>query len=226
MLCSVSFCIYFRSRVCSFTPSLFVTGALKRRVQIVEIIHGSAVTTQALHSDVILHVPDGVYGIILGNIHTDHWRFREFVEEDDCIISPICQFDFKHIKSSEFPDEIRFRIQVGHIAREASLVEHIRVKEGHEYQFSDVKTFGGSLITDFDNEVYFKCNSKYVDIYTHHFSEYIIFAEDRNCCGQSIAMVGFSKMDEDELGQVATAILYFCSLHYIIFEDYAEVNIL
>ena len=62
-------------------------------MQIVEIIHGSAVTIQALHSDVILHVPDGVYGIILGNIHADHWRFRHLVGRDDCIISPISEFD-------------------------------------------------------------------------------------------------------------------------------------
>ena len=60
-----------------YTLSLFVTGVLKHRVQIVEIIHVSAVTIQALHSDVILHVPDGVYGIIRGKVHTDHWRFRQ-----------------------------------------------------------------------------------------------------------------------------------------------------
>ena len=91
----------------------YLLGSLKRRVQIVEIVHGSivtiqtlyslfyllgvlkhrvdsrdssAVTIQALHSDVILHVHDGVSGIILGNIHTDHWNFKHLVPENDCII--------------------------------------------------------------------------------------------------------------------------------------------
>ena len=33
-----------------YTLSLFVTGVLKHKVQIVEIVHGSAVTIQALRS--------------------------------------------------------------------------------------------------------------------------------------------------------------------------------
>ena len=35
--------------------SLFVTGVLKHRVQIVEIIHGSAVTIKALHSIIVCY---------------------------------------------------------------------------------------------------------------------------------------------------------------------------
>ena len=100
--------------------SLFFTVALKSKVQIVEIIHGSAVTIQVLHSDVILHVPDGVYGIIFGNVHTDHWRFTSTVHENDCIIGPICEFDLS--KGSNIPDEAMFRIQVTHIARQSLML--------------------------------------------------------------------------------------------------------
>ena len=84
------------------------------------------VTIQALHSDIILHVPDGVYGVILGNIHTDHWRFRHLVPERDCIIGPMCEF---HFKGSEIPSRARFRILVPHIVTNvAANLDHIRVK--------------------------------------------------------------------------------------------------
>ena len=106
--------------------ALSVIGVLKHRVQIAEIIHGSAVTIQALHSDVILHVPDGVYGIILGNIHTNHWKFANIVHEKDCIIGPICEFDLS--RGSKIPNEAMFRIQVTHIARQTSDFGKIRVE--------------------------------------------------------------------------------------------------
>ena len=201
--------------------SSFVPAVLKDRLQIVEIIHGSAVTIQALHSDVILHVPDGVYGIILGNIHTNHWKFTNFVHEDDCIIGPICKFDLS--KGSKIPKETMFRIQVAHIARQTSHIGRIRVKRGRKNEFLAIHPFSRSQLST-DVDAYFKANRRYVDIYTHHFSDFIIYAEERNCCGQSIAMIGFSSMDEDESDPMATVILYFCSIHYI-FEGYKEVCI-
>ena len=195
---------------------------LKSRVQIVEIIHGSAVTIQALFSDVILHVPDGVYGIILGNIHTNHWRYTSNVHENDCIIGPVCEFDLS--KGSKIPSEAMFRIQVAHIARQTSDIKKIRVKRVQQNECFEIQPFSrGQLSTDVD--AYFKANSRYVDIYTHHFSDYIIYAEERNCCGQSIAMIGFSKMDEDESDPMATVILYFCSIHHIYIEGYKKVSI-
>ena len=172
-------------------------------------------TIQALHSDVILHVPDGVYGIILGNIHTAHWRFRHLVGENDCIISPVCDFDFK---GSELPDGSRFRMQVCHIVRDPRHFRDIRVKYGLRNEMFDAKNI--SNCGTYSDEVYFKCNSRFIDISTRHFSEYIIYAEARNCCGQSIAVVGFSKMKSSTL---ATIILHFCSLHYMEY-GYREVR--
>ena len=172
-------------------------------------------TIQALHSDVILHVPDGVYGIILGNIHTDHWRFRHLVGENDCIISPICDFNFK---GSTLPEGSRFRIQVSHIVGDSGPQKQIKVKHGLTNEFSAAK-----YITNCDRnseDVYFNCNSSKVDIYTRHFSKYIIYAENLNCCGKRVAMLGFSKMPKS--GRMATVILYFCSRHYM-FEGYKEV---
>ena len=202
-----------------YTLSLFVTGALKCRVQIVEIVHGSAVTIQALHSDVILHVPDGVYGIILGNIHTDHWSFGHLVGEDDCIIGPICDFEFK---GSLLPKGSRFRMQVSHTARTHHHLRGIKVKHGLRNEFSDAKYVINC--SQNSNEVYFKYNRKYVDISTRHFSQYIIYAEARNCCSDSIAMLAFSKVENLSSNSLATVILYLCSLHYA-FEGYREVSI-
>ena len=182
----------------------------------------SAVTIQALHSDVILHVPDGVYGIILRNIHTNHWKCTNFIHEDDCIIGPTCEFVLS--KGSKIPSEAMFRIQVAHIARQTSDIEKIGMKQGFRNHYFDIQPFSRSqLFADVDT--FFKANRRYVDIYTHHFSDYIIYAKERNYCGQSIAMIGFSSMDEEVSDSMATVILYFCRIHYI-FEGYKEVCML
>ena len=167
-------------------------------------------TIRALHSDVILHVPDGVYGIILGNIHTDHWRFRHLVGRDDCIISPICEFD---LVGSKVSNERRFRIQVSNIAQDPQHLKDIKVKYGIKNNLSTANKFTRSQQTN-DN-VSFKVTRSYVDIYAHHFCKFIIYAEERNCCGQSIAVVSFSKLEIKDSRPVATAILYFCSVHHI-----------
>ena len=185
---------------------MFVTGVLKCRVQIVEIIHGSAVTIQALHSDVILHVPDGVYGIIIGNIHTDHWRFRHLVTEKDCIISPICEYHLESSDATQDKEYIRFRIQVPHTLNDNDLNEgKIKVKRVHKEVKSDAIRFTRHQSPE---EVYYKYNRKYVEIFTHEFSKYIIYAEGiRHCCG-SAAMLAFSKMTWDDAGPIATVTAY------------------
>ena len=196
----------------------YLLGVLKHRVQIVEIVHGSAVTIQALHSDVILHVPDGVYGIILGNIHTDHWRFRHMFPENDCIISPICEFFFK---GSDIPNLARFHIEVPHIVKDIHHIrKKIKVQHWHNRILSDAK-YLTSIQTP--EEVYYKINSQCVELFTPHFCQFFISAEGINCCSGRAAMLAFSKMEWSDSGPLANLALYFGSVHHM-YNDYRQVN--
>ena len=204
-----------------YTLSLFVTGVLKHRVQIVEIVHGSAVAIQAQHSDVILHVPDGVYGIILGNIHTDHWKFRHHVGKKDCIIGPMCEYYLKRFDDRPEDYGAVFRMLVPHNLKDYDLEKgKIKVKRVQKEEVSVAKRFG---LYQHPSEVYYKLNRKYVEIFTPEFSKYIIYAEGiSHCCG-SAAMVAFSKMTWDDGGPIATVTAFLCSLHHV-HEDYRQVS--
>ena len=203
-----------------YTLSLFVTGVLKHRVQIVEIIHDSAVTIQALHSDVILHVPDGVYGIILGNIHTDHWRFRHLVGKDDCIISPICKFHFHGVRH---PPASRFYLQVPHIVRDMKqFLSKIRVNHGKlsKRHLETAQPFSRHLNPE---HVYYQCYPRQIEISSPHFSGFLISTEGVNCCAGSAVMLAFSKMESSEAGPVANVATYLCSNHHIL-NGYRQVK--
>ena len=180
-------------------------------------------TIQVLHSDVILHVPDGVYGIILGNIHTDHWRFIDLVPENDCIISPICEYHLKRVDATREEENIRFRIQVPHTLNDYELVEgKIKVKRVQKEVTSDAMRFTRHQSPE---EVYYKYNRKYVELFTPKFSQYIIYAEGiRHCCG-SAAIVAFSKMTWGDVGPLATVTAYLCNANYG-YGDYRQVRVL
>ena len=171
-----------------------------------EIIHGSAVTIQTLQANVILRVPDGVFGIILGNIHTNFRTFSHLVEESDCIISPMCEFELSSY--DDVPKGAWYTIQVPHIVKNETIESKIMVKHRDKYR----KTFGYALrlVTgeeppvDDNVNVYYRFHEKFIEIFTHHFSQFIIYAENTTiqtvmglsvfaCCANALELLVFGK---------------------------------
>ena len=180
-------------------------------------------TLQALHSDVLLHVPDGVYGIILGNIHTDHWRFRHLVGKDDCIISPICEFYLKN--TIEVHHEAKFRIKVPHIMTfSKKITDNIRVKyqRNQASDFTDVRR--GTTEEEVQSlNMAFQCTDTFVEIFTSHFCKFLVTSQSLNCCSRSIEMLVFSQFDETVDEPLASVSVFLCSLHYRD-KDYRQVR--
>ena len=181
-------------------------------------------TIQAPHSDIILHVPDGVYGIILGNIHTDHWRFRHLVPEKDCIISPICEFFFK--ASDKSKRNATFRLQVPHIVKSIEEVgQNIEVKfqRRKNAPLLHARPFHDNRILSSDDVLY-KLHKSEVEIFSLHFSKIFITAKGIKCCCHSAGLLVFSKLVKQP-NPLANVRVYFTSLHYDI-KDYVQVRML
>ena len=181
-------------------------------------------TIQALHSDVILHVPDGVYGIILGNIHTDHWRFRHLIPEKDCTIAPICEYLFKG--SNESKGNATFRLHVPHILKS---IEEVR--QNIEVKFQRRKNAPLLHARPFDEnrilsseDVLYKLHKSELEIFSPHFSKMLITAKGIKCCCHSAGLLVFSRMvlRPNPLADVS---VYITSLHYEI-KDYLKVRVL
>ena len=191
------------SHFCTLFLSIDV---LKNRVHIVEIIHGSAVTIQTLQANVILHVPEGVFGIILGNVHTNFRTFNYLVEESYCIISPMCEFELHNY--DDIPKGAWYTIQVPHIVKNLTIESKIRVKHKDKYK----RTFTNALKlltgeeppTDDNVNVYYRFHDKYIEIFTHHFSQFVTYAENTilqtvmgthaaQCCTNAVEILAFGK---------------------------------
>ena len=211
--------------------SLCFLDVLKNIADIVEIVHGSPVTIQALQANVILHVPEGVYGIILGNIVTNFRAFSHLVKEDDCMISPMCEFELHNY--DDIPQGAWYTIQVPHIVKNFIIERKIKVTHRDKH----TKTFGYALKlltgeeppSDDNVNVYYRLHEKYIEIFTQHFSQFIIYAENTTlqavmgvmamdplqCCARAAELLVFGKwhleMNDDATLEIS---IVMCSLHY------------
>ena len=195
-------------------------------VQIVKILHGSPCTIAPHHSRVILRVPKGCHGIILGNVHKNFKIFNHLVTESDCIVSPMCEFEFHSY--DDIPEGAWIKIEVPHIVKNLDIESKIRVISRDRYQ--ECTEYAQKLEPEqepYDCEnIYYRFAGNCLEIFTHHFSQFIVFAEnttlkeviDMNaleCCSRSAEMLVFTKWVTKELDYPLLEVnLYFCSMYY------------
>ena len=216
---------------------IFLSDALQRMVRIVTLVNGESCVVQAENSQVKLHVPKGVHGAILANIQTNHARFMHHVPDDDCLVSPICEYHLQkpyceHTLSKRYgiqipphskPEDIKYRIEIPHIVKDiANVRPHIRVRHGNLHsglpalQKHSAKTQKGKFSFDLDED--------YVTIYTNHFSGYIVSAKCINCCGQSANVHVFASLRNiPDTKPLARVKVYLSSNHSDI-QDYMCVR--
>ena len=189
-----------------------------------EIIHGSAVTIQALQANVILHVPEGVFGIILGNIHTNFRTFSHLVEENDCIISPMCEFELHNY--NDIPKGAWYTIQVPHIVKNPSIESKIMIKHRDKYKKTfthALRLLTGEPPTDDIVNVYYRFHDKYIEIFTHHFSQFIAYAENTTikrvmgvsgiaCCLNALRLLVFGIRHDLNFSSLIEIVVVLCSL--------------
>ena len=189
-----------------------------------EIIDGSAATIKARHSEVILHIPKGVYGIILGNVYTALSQLKHLVGPNDTIIGPICVFELHRYK--DIPKGAWYKIQVPHIVKNIAEARD-KIKFKYQDQHQESIRYAKCLLSGEDPpidsvNVYYRLCCNHVEIFTMHFSQFIIYAENTpieelitipepiNCCTRSGELLVFAL----ELDPAIQLSVYLCSSHY------------
>ena len=95
-------------------------------------INGESCTVQGTNSDVTLHVPKGVYGTILANVHTDPANFIHHIPNRNCLVAPICEYRLQPAIGHTHPQNVEYKIQIPHIVADIEKVRHhIRVLHGN-----------------------------------------------------------------------------------------------
>ena len=177
---------------------------------------------------------EGLYGVILGNVYGNFKKFSHFVKESDCIVGPMCEFEFHSYE--DIPEGVWIKIQVPHIVKNPKIEDNIRVISRDRYQ--ECIEYAQSLEQGeepFDNQnIYYRFGDRYIEIFTHHFSQFIVFAENvtlnevlhkdaMECCGRSAEMLVFTKwVTKKSNHPLLEVTLYLCSMYYEK-EDYRRV---
>ena len=124
---------------------IMLADFLQRMVRIVALVKGEPCVVQAENSQVQLHVPKGVHGAILANIHTNNARFMHHVPDNDCLVSPICEYHLQQPYREQslherlkipipphLPEDPKYQIDIPHIVKDVDNVRpHIRVQHGN-----------------------------------------------------------------------------------------------
>ena len=153
------------------------------------------------NSDVVLHVPDGVCGILLGNIEIDLSQFAHLVRQKECIVGPVCDLHVEYIKYIK-ADRKPFRLQIPHILDESELAtSQIRVQIWEKSSQKITNALPVDMRQDIlpaiqQSKPLFLVNNSCVEVFKQHFSAIIISAEAASClCWKRLNLLVFSRMD-------------------------------
>ena len=184
------------------------SGYLQARLDIVKLIRGRSCTIQGTGSDTLLHIPQGVYAALLGNIHTHPTKFFCHIPGKDCLVAPICKYHLQPFIGRMLPPNAKYKIQVPHMVRHIGQSrKYIRVRCG------DLHSNIVLSVYKLENQKY-EMDEKYVTIHTSHFSGYIVTAEGINCCSKSINVLLFGSLTNNPwTGPSATVKVYLSSIH-------------
>ena len=182
------------------------------------LIRGRSCTIQGTHSDTLLHIPDGIFAVLLGNIHTNPNKFRYHIPRNDCLVAAICEYHIQPFLGKLLPENAKYKICVPHIVRNIQQVsKNIRVRHGDIHSRA-VLPFHKIQMDKFE------IDERYVSIHTSHFSGYIVTAEGINCCSKSANVLLFgSLVNNPEMGPSVTVKIYLSSIHSHI-TDYKAVR--
>ena len=180
----------------------------KTRVDIVRLIRGKPCIVKKNYSDTLLHIPEGVYAALLGNIHTDPSKFLNHIPKKDCLVAPICEYHLEPFIGRTLPNNAMYQIQLPHIVRNISEVEKlIRISHGNIHMPSVLTVQRLEKNT-------FEIDEKFITINTSHFSGFIITAEGIKCCSSSANVLLFGSLANNlEMGPLVTVRMYLASIH-------------
>ena len=189
-----------------------------------KVLRGLPCTITPLHSPVRLHVPEDHHGIILGNVYKNFDSFNHLVNERDCIVGPMCEFEFHSY--DDIPEGAWYKIVVPHIVKNVMVKDRIKVVSRDRYQECieyAQRLEPGEEPSDHQN-IYFWYSESYIEIFTQHFSQFILYAENTtldevmdkhnsHSCSKSVQLLIFTKWIQNDYdsGPLLEVTLNMCS---------------
>ena len=137
-----------------------------------------------------MYTPRGIKGAILANIHTNHGQFLKHISESVNVwflpfVNTSCNQNLKILKTTKKTaaqrkqKDQRYLIRIPHAIKEIDKVEkRIRIKHGNIHSCVPPLIVERKPNSRHPDHVSFTVDRKYVNIYTNHFSGFIVTVED------------------------------------------------
>ena len=193
-------------------------------IPIVALVNGEACIVQAENSQVQLHIPKGVHGVILAN--TNHARFTHQIPDGHCLISQLYDYHLQqpyqeqslskkhkiHIPPS-LSEDIKYQIQMPYVIKDAEKVcSNISVQ--HENPHSYVSKLENPSTKAQEGNISFDIHEKLITLHTKHLSRYIVTTKSIDCCGQRVNVHLFAALRNiPEAAPHVTVKVYLSSIH-------------
>ena len=187
------------------------------------VSQGKSQTLKPPDSDVSLTIPDGVYTILEGCVHTDHSRFVIAIPADECIISPMVEFHHHplHDEEAENTTEQRYTIKIPHCIPHKSRWRYIKVRKGDiskKEEFIEIKR-GRQAEKE---KTSYDIGEHFITIHTTHFTDFTCTICKDTFCSDLAMVFLFGSLRPLEDSTVVKVQPFLCSFLYVI-EDYKQV---
>ena len=184
---------------------------------------GRATILKDVKSEVQLHVPDDVCGLIVGHAHTSFRPFLDYVPRKECFVSPIPEYHFIPDEGKDEGPAPWFTIQIPHRIK-SKILKSIRVRHGDIHKNVPFKLVPKQLTVPKGLDVWYKVTNKNVILYTTHFSQFVCTTCEKSCKGQVKTMV-FGSLFPYNNDHVTTVSIHMGSTLYDI-ADFRKVHLI
>ena len=133
---------------------------------------------------------------------------------------PICEYHLKPKLDREIPKDVKYKIQVPHIVEDIEKAQdNIQVWHGNLHSGIPMK------MAYADDKVQHTIDEKFVNIYTSHFSGFIVSVDCIKCCGSSAEIHLFGSLRNIPKAKPLTTVKICLTSNHSRIKDYRAVSI-
>ena len=184
----------------------------RKKIDIVEVLFKESVSIET-KGCINLQTPEGVYGAILGKLHTDSSPLRYLFRDYECVLNPVLEFCL--FSCFELAEQSWFTIAIP-----LNNIEYIKGKFKVRHKSKDTKTARDAKLLEAEQKpsrsdtVYYKFTPFGLDIFTNRFSQFVITSEG---CNRNAKLLIFIAQEQRITGIRHQSVMYLgfylCSLY-------------
>ena len=202
-------------------------------------LEGESCLMQAEGSDVSLHVPESIYGTITSKTFTDHSKFQKLISDNECLVSPICEF-LLDPDQRQIPADVMYTAKIPHSIPDVKKAENyiiVRQGEFHNNQVVNIVPIKRKNTEELigttkkakhvmNSEPCYDIDENFVTVESRKLGVFIVTVEGLNCCSKSACCFLFGSLASYSDRKSLVKLKIYLSGGHKGIKDYESVSIL